>query len=154
MLKIKKVLVPTDFSACADEAVAYAVELAESLGASVTLLHICPEPYLAPLPDSALGMETVYEGWTHVLEARRTSAIASMGRTIESNAGRAVIMDFALQDGHPAEATLAHAREHGFDLIVMGTHGHTGLKHVFLGSVAERVVRLSPVPVLTVRHRT
>jgi universal stress protein A len=151
MLQIRKILVPIDFSPCSSKATDYAVELAEALGAHLTLLHICSEPHLAPLPDAALGMEAVYESWTKLLEMRRDSAIRSLAGALAGYADRGVEMTYAIRDGHPAETTLELARDDAFDLIVMGTHGHTGLKHVFLGSVAERVVRLSNVPVLTVR---
>lgn len=152
MFKVQKILVPTDFSTCSTQAVEHAAALAGALGATVHLLHVCADPHLGPLPDAAHGMEAVYDSWTKVLEARRAAAAEKLKAEIAAQAGSGVEFTFALADGHPAETTLETAQEGGYDLVVMGTHGHTGLKHVFLGSVAERIVRLSSVPVLTVRH--
>lgn len=152
MQKIRKILVPTDFSNCSDKAVSHALDLAQALGAQVTLLHACPEPYLGPLPETALGLETAYQSWGKLLDARRSAARETLTTMVDNEAERGIEVNFSLHDGLPAEATLEMAAEQGFDLIVMGTHGYTGLKHVFLGSVAERVVRLSSVPVLTVRQ--
>lgn len=142
---ISRILVPLDFSVHSDRALAYATMLAQRLEASLRLLNVVEplnaaalagEGYLITVPELTDSM---------VKEARRRMAdyrdIAPPGLVIET--------DVAVG---PAATTIAEtAREQQCDLIVMGTHGRTGLAHLFMGSVAERVTRLAPCPVLTVR---
>jgi nucleotide-binding universal stress UspA family protein len=144
---ITKILVPVDFSPHAERAVHYATTLAHRLGARLELLHVVEDPFVAgawtsdvflPYDDDLLRNLT--DGAERELAARKESARA-LG----------VTADTAVITGRPMYSILEYAREGGFDLIVMGTHGRTGLSHVFMGSVAERVVRQAPCPVLTMR---
>jgi nucleotide-binding universal stress UspA family protein len=145
-LKLARLLVPLDFSDCSMRALDYALALAEQFGSKIILLHIVepaayPENYLVASP-------ALDETNQNLLESARERLLAVSRKRI----------------GHrlPAETLVRMGRAHseipdtaealGADLIVLGTHGYTGLKHVLLGSTAERVVRHAPCPVLTVRH--
>jgi nucleotide-binding universal stress UspA family protein len=141
---IRKILCPIDFSSTSEEALRYAVSIAAQLGArELHVLHVHQPPAVV-LPDGSMMAE--------LPDARRHAA-----RALEDEAKRYSAHDVTivphLSDGVPYEVILAKATELGADMIVMGTHGHHGLKHVLLGSVAERIVRLSAVPVCTVRPR-
>lgn len=140
MLSIRKILVPTDFSDAADNALRYAVELASQLGAEIALVHAWQlSAYASPSSDLAKGME------------------ADLAKDLEGAArrysGHAVTIHRHLRLGVPYVEIVAAGEELGADLIVMGTTGKTGLEHFLLGSVAERIVRTAKCPVLTVRHK-
>lgn len=142
---IRTILCPVDFSPESEEAVRYAVSLGERIGAAeVRLLHV-HQPVAHIFPESAV----VYD--SEVLSDARSR----MGRQLEELAKRfgshGVDLDARLVDGIPYAAIVEHAEEMEADLIVMGTHGRTGLAHFLIGSTAERVVRASRIPVCTVR---
>jgi universal stress protein A len=146
---ITKILVPMDFSPHAERAFSYATTLAQRFGASLGLVHVVEDPYVTGawsaeifVPDVGGILEQLTAGAEQQLATLRQSAIA-LGLAVET----------AVRSGRPAQAILEHAKDGGFDLIVMGTHGRTGLSHVVMGSVAERVVRKAPCPVLTVHER-
>ena len=142
---ITRILVAVDFSAHSDRALRYAARLAGQVGASVELLHVVEdisygafsEVYVPNMPD--LLQDMVNNG-----VQRLTSLKAAL---FPSRAD----VETTVFVGRPASAIVDHARAGAFDLIVMGTHGRTGLSHMFTGSVAERVVRTAPCAVLTVR---
>jgi nucleotide-binding universal stress UspA family protein len=141
-----KILIPTDFSQCAEKAMQYGFTLAQRLGASVVLLNsyivpMYPEPESEMMgPDRpTLVAQTAAEARSELEAARQR--LAPQGLLVETRAA----------EGMPAEAIVAAAKEEGCEMIVMGTHGRTGFKHLMLGSVAEQVVRAAPCPVLTVR---
>lgn len=144
-MMIRKILVPTDFSAHSKEAQAWAVELARRYEASLTLIHVyqpisyaLPEGYV--LPSANLLAD---------LEVSLGRALDGAKQALEASSGLRV--DNALMQGVPYVEIVRFAREGSYDLIVLSTHGRTGLRHVLLGSVAEKVVRKAPCPVLTVR---
>jgi nucleotide-binding universal stress UspA family protein len=143
MSRIARILVPTDFSPGSERAATYAVELAETLGASVLLLHTWELPVYA-VPDGAVSFGADVMSRVEVAVTKEAEALAAKLRT-----PRVDVQARAVQ-GPPAFEIVRRAPELGVDLIVMGTHGRTGLAHVLLGSVAERVVRTSTIPVLTV----
>lgn len=145
MTTISRILSPVDFSDTSDHAVEYAVELAKGLGAEIHLLHVYQLPMYS-MPDGALlaGPDVA----TRIMDTARESLDALAQRL----ADRGVTVERHLTEGVPHQEIDRVAKEVGADLIVMGTHGRTGLGHLLLGSVAERVVRIVPVPVLTVRH--
>jgi nucleotide-binding universal stress UspA family protein len=145
MTRFRSVLVPTDFSDCSEAALRVALDLAAALGAKLRLLHVYPAPSLLFDPYGIQPAEPV------LLEAPK-AARERLEREIEAASARGVETDGEVREGAPAPQILEEAREWKPDLIVMGTHGHTGLEHVLLGSVAERIVRLAPCPVLTVRR--
>jgi nucleotide-binding universal stress UspA family protein len=142
---ITRILVPVDFSANSDRALRYAATLAGQVGASVELLHVVQEftygayseVYVPNMPD--LMQEMINDAATRLTSLK--SVVFAHGADVET----------AVFVGPPSTTIVDHAHAGGFDLIVMGTHGRTGLSHMFMGSVAERVVRTSRCPVLTVR---
>jgi nucleotide-binding universal stress UspA family protein len=139
MLSIKKILVPTDYSDAAENALRYAIDLAEKIGAEIELVHAWQlSAYASPSSELAKGMERDLSKDLEGL-ARRYS-------------GHHVVIRRHLRMGPPYAEIIDAAKELGCDLIVMGTTGRTGLEHFLLGSVAERVVRMAECPVLTVRH--
>ena len=145
MRSVKKILVPTDFSPPAARALDEAAELARTYGASVTLFHVYGLP--APIPDgaSAYGPDLIA-----TLEENARASLAAACDELRRRMPEAPPVDAKALLGFAAQEIVAEARRGQFDLIVMGTHGRTGIKHMLLGSVAERVVRTAPVPVLTV----
>ena len=142
---VQHVLVPIDFSATADRALAYAIALAQQLQARLTLLHVLD---LTPvtMEDMTTGMTATY------LEDLETDAQHLLQASRERVQGAGLQGESLLVQGTPTQTIVDTAGEQGVDLIIMGTHGRTGLAHVFLGSVAEHVVRQGPCPVLVVRR--
>lgn len=143
MTPFRHVLAATDFSECSGAAIDTAVELARRYDAALTLVHVFVVPvypYMDIVP-MAIDIETpAREAANEELQKTLTSV-----RTRYPNA-KAVLK----QGGAIWEQILAAAREVGADVVVLGTHGRTGVSHALIGSVAERVVRHSSVPVLTV----
>jgi universal stress protein A len=141
-----KILVPTDFSDCAAGAQATAVDLARRLGGEIVLLHVLVE---APLFGEGLlsgpRVQSVYD-------AQRKWAEAALDARTADLQGHGIKASWRAPAGVPFEEIVNIAAEERADMIVIGTHGRTGLNRVLLGSVAERVIRLAPCPVLTVRQ--
>ena len=144
---IRKILVPLDFSESARDLVACGMELVRGRGATLRLLHVVTLPLAAVAPMGP-GLGAVENPFTLVEIQRaaeeRLQAIAAdlKGLSVETQ----------VAVGAPYREIVRAAKEWGADVIVIGTHGRTGLAHVFLGSVAENVVRLAPCPVLTVKR--
>jgi nucleotide-binding universal stress UspA family protein len=145
-VKVTRVLSPTDFSPGAEPALRWASSIAKAFGAALVLLHVLDLNIaaMAGLPPS-MGMMTMTED---LLKQMRSEANAEMERLSKSYPDAKVLV----REGSPRPAILEVAEELKADMIVMGTHGRTGLAHVFFGSVAEHVVRNAKVPVLTVRQ--
>ena len=147
MLHIKKILFPTDYSRCSDQALVRALWLAEHYGAQLHVIHA-----LLPLdfdPHNVSHHLPDLEGLQRQID-RLTSVRAPAYR----NYTEVEIVPATVRGIAAAPAVLTYAAEKDIDLIVMGTHGRRGINHLILGSVAEEVVRLSPCPVLTVRETT
>ncbi|MGH2436706.1 MAG: universal stress protein, partial [bacterium] len=145
-IRVSRILVPTDFSTGAEAALTWAVQLAELFGAQVTILYV-----LDPSLGAIAGLPAHYASmpaYGELLETIRSEAKSEL----EKIAKRFPTSKTLLREGSPRPVILDAATEIGADLIVMGTHGRTGLAHVFFGSVAEHVVRHSKIPVLTVRE--
>ncbi len=144
MAEIRNILVPVDFSDHAAAALDLAVELAKTLGARIHLLHCYVirvggvSPYGLVIPES-LDRDV------------REAAAAKLGEWREKAEAGGVEVEQAVTPNFPSEAIASHAEAIGADLVVMGTRGLTGLRHVLLGSVAERTIRIAPCPVLTVK---
>jgi nucleotide-binding universal stress UspA family protein len=147
MIDLRRILVPTDFSQWSGSALTYAVAFAEKFGAEVLLLHVVQDLAVF-VPEAALPAAPLVPPVEQFLRAAREALDRAAGGPVAG--GVAVHPEVA--EGVPAEEIVRLARERDVDLIVMGTHGRTGLAHVLLGSVAEKVVRRAPCPVLTVRH--
>ena len=142
-IQLKTLLATTDFSDAARAGVRYAVTLAEQLGATVSLLHVI-EP-----PSRMAGMEAVTLARTDLEVAG--SVRVQLETLAERERGGDLRLTACVRTGKPFHEITAAARERAADLIVIATHGYTGLEHVLLGSTAERVVRHASCPVLAVR---
>lgn len=147
-MELREILVPTDFSKSSRMSVDYAIELARKFGSKIHLLNVVqPLPplagdYPATCPDLLTG------GSSSPLNQSQSL----MGALSDEMVKKGVPVITHCREGFPFDEILLLAKEQKVDLIVMGTHGLTGLSHVLLGSVAEQIVRNAPCPVLTVRH--
>ena len=140
--RIRKILVPTDFSSYSDQAVDYAAMLAKAFKAGISLIHVT-EPFPYTVTDTLIVVEhgrtlnTIAQSLLDNLRKRLTAK----GLKVRARLAR----------GIPYREIIKEAEKDKTDMIVMGTHGRTGVGHLLLGSVAEKVVRLAGCPVLTVR---
>lgn len=141
MTAFKHILVATDFAASSARALELGVEMARAFSAQLTLLHVWEIP-IYPYMDFMLNSDLVSS-----VEDR---ALAQLQRTLESLQKQLPNAQSKLKTGEPWAGILEAVDELKPDLVVMGTHGHRGLNRALLGSVAEKLVRLCPVPVLTV----
>jgi universal stress protein A len=148
MARIRKVMMASDFSTASRAAFARAVALAEANRATLLLVHAIS------MPPPTLGGEYVApQTWDRIEAANRAAAQKELA-TLVAKARRAGVRASALVvSGPPHEVIVRTARSKRADLLVVGTHGRTGLGRFFLGSVAARVVASAPCPVLTVRGR-
>lgn len=148
---IRQILVPIDFSPGSRAALDYAGFLARSLGATIDLLHVWRPPAYVPA-----GLLVVIPGSADraTLEQLAESEIAKQMKAtiteLEHDQGIHARLRLGIDAGNPADSIVQLAERGHFDLIVMGTHGRTGVARLLLGSVAERVARLAPCPVLVV----
>lgn len=148
MIDLKRVLFATDFSDLAETAQDYACEFAARFGAELHVLHVLQDVMLMmPEPGSAFSLPQNYMLDLKQAAEKTLESIPSAAWCQGKKVVRATRMGAAFVE------IVRYAREHDIDLIVIGTHGRGGLKHVLLGSVAERVVRKAACPVLTVRHK-
>lgn len=146
MLEIRQILAPTDFSRHAEAAVRYACRLAERLGASLHLLHVLPD--VVPVgPDPMLAPSMPPDYYTET----ETQSLDALAKAVDPSWGHVAAVQTAVRWGGAVEGIVGYAADQGIDLIVIATHGRTGLSHVLLGSVAERIVREAPCPVLSIR---
>lgn len=147
MVRFSRILCPVDFSEHSQAAVTQAEEVARKFGAELTLLHVV-EPILYPV---AYGLPPVapvdYE------QVARESAGKALQALVTELGGRGQKAQLRVEAGTASQRICEVAKADGFDLIVLATHGYTGLKHVLLGSTAERVVRFAPCAVLVVKSR-
>lgn len=144
-IRLQRILLPTDFSKYSASATRYACELAAKFDAELHLLHTL-ETHLDMTPNFGMGLDLP----RYMTESRAAAEKALAGLLDPKwSAGRRVIQ--AVIEGSPKAEIIRYAREQDIDLIVLSTHGRTGLPHVLMGSVAESVVRTAPCPVLTVR---
>jgi universal stress protein A len=139
MILLTNVLVAIDFSPPSDSALTYGRALAQTFGATLHVLHVTENMFLRATGFDPHAMKTAL---CRTLEERLT---ATDRKELHARA----MVDTS---DEPADAITRYARCANIDLIVMGTHGRSGLSHLLVGSVAERVVRTAPCPVLTVRH--
>ena len=148
MFPIRTVLAPTDFSGHAEKAVRYACLLAERLEARLHLLHVLSD--IVPLgPDPMLAPVLPPEFYTENEE----QSLAQLNGLLRPDWGRPAGVEASIRWGDPVAEIVDYAGERAIDLVVIATHGRTGLSHALLGSVAERIVREAPCPVLTIRDR-
>ncbi|GMV21408.1 MAG: hypothetical protein AMXMBFR57_13570 [Acidimicrobiia bacterium] len=147
MVAIRRILVPTDFSDPADAAVRYGRAMAEEFGSTLYLLHVVPEPFVYPWGTEISTMPLVDLLTQSEQQAgARLKALAAESTTLPERVKTATAI------GTPVDRILQFIADEGIDLVVLGTHGRGAVGHLLLGSVAERIVRRSPVPVLTVKQ--
>jgi nucleotide-binding universal stress UspA family protein len=146
MIQLNRILVPIDFSEFSRHALRYGCALAEKFGADLHLLNVV-EPYYPPVPEAGmmLGEKDEY------LSGLKNAAERELTRLPDPSQAKGVTVVRSVVAGPPFVEIVRYAREHAVDLIVVGSHGRSGLAHVLMGSVAERVVRKAGCPVLTVR---
>ena len=144
-IRLQKILLPTDFSNYSAAATKYACELATKFDAELHLLHTL-EIRTDVTPDFAMGLTL-----PRYINESKAAVEKSLTGVLDPqwSAGRKVV--HAILEGSPKVEIIRYARQQDIDLIVLSTHGRTGLAHVIMGSVAESVVRTAPCPVLTVR---
>lgn len=146
MLAIQRILFPTDFSEHADNAWSYALTFAQEFGAELLLLHVlAPPPRLTEAYAAHIDPEKL-------LQSYQAEAAAALERYLQDAKNRGLVCRSEIRVGVDFREIIDYARSSRVDLIVMATHGRTGLAHALMGSVAEKVVRKAPCPVLTVKH--
>jgi universal stress protein A len=147
-MAIQHLLVPVDYSGCSRGALRFAADLAQKYQAAVDIVHVWDRPsYVSDVvmsrTDSISGKSLI-----ELIQQNRQRDLDEFLGTVELPQG--MTATGRLISGDPASALLHELQQGKHDLVVVGTHGRTGLSHVLLGSVAEKLARLSPVPVLTV----
>lgn len=143
----KHILVPTDMSEGADEALDFACELARGFDATVHLLHVLAIPTLG-VPELGVALTS------NVIDSMMRENQAALQQIADRKRHQATFGHVLLKTGDARDVINQTARELGADMLVMGTHGRRGISRALLGSVTESVVRTAPCPVLTVRPHT
>lgn len=149
MYQIQSILVPVDFSECSRAALEHAIALAERFGATIHVLHVWEPPHY-------VGPEFLIREPGETGHPLRDDALAQAKKEMDefvSAFPQRARFQLRFASGKPAQAIVTLAADEAFEAIVMGTHGRTGLPHILLGSVAEKVVRTAPCPVMSVRVR-
>ncbi len=145
---INRILVPIDFSPSARAALEYGTFLAGKFSAEVVVLHVWEPPgYVGPDALALLPVGSGKPAW----EQTRNEVQREVEQQLTRAAARPRSLSVRVEAGEPSDTILRIARDDGSDLIVMGTHGRTGLSRLLIGSVAEAVLRRSACPVLTIR---
>jgi nucleotide-binding universal stress UspA family protein len=142
-MAVERMLVPIDFSEYTKPALMYAKSLAETYDAGIELMHVVQEAVLPVV----YGIETFYPNMPHILD-RSQELIEALIKEVGLDRERVTIK---VELGHAVDRIVAHAQESDTDLIVMATHGLTGIRHLLMGSVAEKVVRMAPCPVFSIK---
>ena len=146
MIEIKKILFPTDFSEYSNHALKYAVALAESFKAKLVVLHVCEHPIADQASKHTTSRFLSTSSIWSSASARRSTPLTTELRE------RRVEVEPIFIIGKAYQEIVKAAKQHEVDVITMATHGSKGLSHLVFGSTAEKVVRLAPCPVLTVKH--
>ena len=148
MIQLEKILYPTDFSDVSLHSLVYARALAEQYGAELHCIHVVDEAYQYWI---SMGPDTVPVGPV-VDDVLKTSTEQMKRFVAEHLADVPFSVSSSVVVGRPFMEIIRQARELPADMIVLSTHGRTGLSHILLGSVAEKIVRKAPCPVLSIRH--
>ncbi len=146
MLKLHSILCPTDFSEFSEHAICYACELAEKFHGELHLLNVVQD-YNAVAP----GTGEMFVPFTDWLPELRKQSQEQLAKLPGPEWASKMQVKRTTRVGAPIDEIVKYANEHNIDLVVQGTHGRRGIKHMLLGSVAENIVRYAPCPVLTVR---
>jgi nucleotide-binding universal stress UspA family protein len=147
MIVLKHVLVATDFSEAADAALAYGRELARTFGATLHVLHVADDVYVRLGGDAYTAVLPELQRDVEATARKRLNQLL-----IDNDPQPLPIKPVVITASATPKAIVDYARSERIDLVVVGTHGRGGVAHLLMGSVAERVVRTAPCPVLTVRH--
>jgi universal stress protein A len=145
-VNLKKILVPLDFSAHSRKALHYAVKLAGQFGSAITLVNVVAPVIYAEgmvLPAAMENLDRVSEEHARTELEKTAAEVREHGGTCETH----VLL------GHPSDEIVNFAKNHQTDLLLITTHGRTGLQHFLLGSTAERILRHAPCPVMVVRDQ-
>ena len=145
-MEFKKILFTTDFSESSQFALPYAVDIATKYKAQLVLVHVI-EPIVTPV-DFAWGTYN----YPDIEKQVNTYAEDSLKKIVEENIPPSLNTEVVILYGKPWREVVTYAKETGNDLIVIATHGLSGLSHAIYGSTAEKVIRKAPCPVLTIRH--
>jgi nucleotide-binding universal stress UspA family protein len=148
MIALKRVLVATDFGEAADVALNYGREFARVFGASLDVLHVCDDVVARGFTADAFAAD--YSNLQHDIETTARTRLDTLLSEEDRNMLKAKAI--LVTSRSAALAIIKHAKDSRADLILIGTNGRGGIAHLLMGSVAERVVRLAPCPVLTVHH--
>ncbi len=147
MIALKSILVATDFGEASGAALAYGRELARTFGATLHVLHVADDVYVRLGGDAYMAVLPELQKDLEVAAQKQLDELLVDNDPLPLPVKKAVLTSSAT-----ASAIVQYARDLGIDLIVVGTHGRGAVAHLLMGSVAERVVRAAPCPVLTVRH--
>jgi nucleotide-binding universal stress UspA family protein len=147
MIVLKSILVATDFSEPSEAALAYGRELARNFGAQLTVLHVAGNIGAFGGGDGVVIIDPELQSEIEAGARQQLDSLISDEDREQLRAKTVLLVSNA-----PSQTVTAYAKEANVDLIVMGTHGRGAVAHLLMGSVAERVVRTAPCPVLTVRH--
>ena len=146
MISLNKVLVPTDFSEFSKPALTYGCAIAARFQSELHLLHVCPDAAMLIPEAGGIGVA----GLTDQAEALEESAVRQL-QELPGDDWQGATVVRATRTGSTFYEIIQYAKDADVDLIVIGTHGRSGLMHLLMGSVAENIVRKSPCPVLTVK---
>jgi nucleotide-binding universal stress UspA family protein len=147
MIALKNILVATDFGEAADAALSYGRELARAFGSTLHVLHVADDVYVRLGGDAYVTVLPDLQKDIEDTARRRLDTLL-----IDDDPKPIPVRKIVITSASAAAAVVQYARESSIDLIIVGTHGRTAVAHLLMGSVAERVVRTAPCPVLTVRH--
>jgi len=145
MLEMKRILFPIDFTKNASKILPYVLSVSEKYDSMIYLLHVIEE-----LPKWGSGIYMPHIPWDQYQKEALKGAEKDLDRVREGQLQSCPNFQKRILSGDPAQEILKTIELEGIDLVIMGTHGRKGLEHVFFGSVAENVVKKSPVPVLTI----
>lgn len=147
-MTVTRIMVPVDYSEHARVTLEYAASLAKGFGAALDVIHVWDRPNY--VPDTLVVSQGGQPART-LADLIRDNAESEMRDFLAAaKLPEGVKVTHYLESGEPTSTILEAIEEHKSDLVVMGTHGRTGVRHLLMGSVAEKLVRLSPVPVITV----
>lgn len=146
MIRMDNILLPTDLSDHAGHALDYAREFALAYGANLHLLHVFDLPWM-----SEAGVELPVVSTASEALAQYESDVKARMDTIRGEI-EGLEISIAVETGVAHVSIIRYAKDHDIDLIVLATHGRTGIAHALIGSVAEKVVQMAPCPVLTIKH--
>ena len=150
MIKINNILVPTDCSELSKDAVNYAVSFAKQFEANLKLLMVTVSEPLTILNDYGYFSPELHQKIIQESDRRATQELKQFWKEFEDYGVAAELINMK---GDPFTEIIRYSNDNPVDIIIMGTHGRTGIKHVLMGSVTEKVVRYSPYPVLTIKHK-